>query len=179
MHMGRGQNSGGTGNDTGNGATTRGASTRGAASPPVEPPHETLRRQRGQQLLTRGILRSLPPIGSTASNGDPFAVKARVKFFAKGGLWDHFYATEFDGEDLLFGCFVKHDKKPEHGYISFAEMEKSTIRMTMQTAAGQQIGAGARTPNVERDQHWTPASLREVMKLDGHTAPAPPEDDDE
>jgi hypothetical protein len=121
--------------------------------------------------LNATIARSLPAIGTTDGTGNIYETKAQVKFFAKGGLWEHFYATEFDGQDELFGCFVTNDGGCEWSYASFRELERTTVPVRVAMAGGPAREVG-RVPVVERDCYWSPMSVREAIVRDGHPLPA-------
>ena len=100
-------------------------------------------------LLTRRILRSLPPLGGTDDQG--LDALARVKFFTPDGEWT-WYASEFDGTDRFFGLAVGFDA--ELGYFSLAELRQ--VR-------------GALGLPVERDRWFTPTPLRELLLKHGAT----------
>ena len=71
---------------------------------------------------------------------------AQVKFFTPDSNWT-WYASEFDGKDLFFGLVIGFDI--EIGYFSLAELQK------------------ARGPwglTIERDLHFEPQTLKELMK---------------
>lgn len=90
------------------------------------------------KLLTKAIIKSLPPLYSQENNPDPVV---RVKFFDPTGSWT-WYATEFDGVDTFFGLVDGHEK--ELGYFSLSELQ----------AVRGQFGLG-----VERDLHFRPQPL--------------------
>ncbi len=94
------------------------------------------------QLMTEEIRRILPPLGSQdGKGGDAIAC---VKYFTPDSSWT-WYATEFDGEDTLFGLVDGHEK--ELGYWSLSELQ--SVRGLMGLA-------------VERDLYWRPKPLREI-----------------
>jgi hypothetical protein len=95
------------------------------------------------KLLTEELRRKLPAIKGQEEKG--VEALAFAKFFMPGSHWV-WYATEFDGEDLFFG-FVKGDF-PELGYFSLSELE----------AVRGPLGLP-----IERDLHFTPTPLRELM----------------
>ena len=98
------------------------------------------------KLLTKAILRQLPPLGSQEEKGlDALAV---VKFFTPDGGWT-WYASEFDGEDLFFGLVDGFEK--EIGYFRLSEL--------------QQIRGKLGLP-VERDMYYQSRTLRELMDID-------------
>ena len=98
-------------------------------------------------LLTRRILRSLPPIGATEAQG--LDALARVKFFTPDAGWT-WYASEFDGTDLFFGLAVGFE--PELGYFSLSELRE--VR-------------GALGLPVERDKWFRPTPLSALMREHG------------
>jgi Protein of unknown function (DUF2958) len=68
-------------------------------------------------LLTDEIKHQLSPLYSTEQTPDPIAW---VKFFTPDASWT-WYATEFDGEDTLFGLVQGQDE--EMGYFSLSELQ--------------------------------------------------------
>ena len=70
---------------------------------------------------------------------------AHVKYFTPDSNWT-WYATEFDGEDTFFGLVDGYYK--EFGYFSFSELK--TIRGKLELP-------------VERDLHWKPTTLRDIV----------------
>ena len=96
--------------------------------------------------LTQEILASLPKLYATEDV--PLADKVAVcKFFDPCGSYT-LYAVEYDGRDTFFG-WVDGCPEPELGYFSLSEME--SVRGP--------LGIG-----IERDLHFKPAKLAEVMK---------------
>ena len=94
-------------------------------------------------LLPKRILKSLPAIGATETQG--LNALARVKFFTPDGRWS-WYASEFDGTDLFFGFVVGFE--PELGYFSLSELKG--VR-------------GALGLPIERDRWFRPTPLRQLM----------------
>ncbi len=98
-------------------------------------------------LLTKANRTALPPLYSQELEG--LDAVAHVKFFG-GGRWT-WYVTEFSGDDLMFGYVVSGHGPDcdELGYFALSEL------------------AGLRFPPfglpLERDLHFTPASLREIL----------------
>jgi hypothetical protein len=94
------------------------------------------------KLLTKAILKSLPPLRAQENSPDPTVY---VKFFnpCGSGTW---YGTEFDGNDLFFG-YVTGLGGDELGYFSLAEL--SSVRL--------QFGL-----KIERDLFFKPCKLSEV-----------------
>ena len=98
------------------------------------------------KLLTKAILRRLPPLGSQEKKG--LKAKAVVKFFTPDSSWT-WYASEFDGEDLFFGLVDGFEK--ELGYFRLSEL--------------QQVRGKLGLP-VERDRYFQPRTLRELLDTD-------------
>lgn len=95
-----------------------------------------------QTLLPDDVRAQLPQLYANEALG--MAAPAVVKFFTPDASWT-WYASEFDGEDLLFGLVIGH--VAEFGYFSLSELE------------------GVRGPlglPVERALNYTPASLGEL-----------------
>lgn len=102
-----------------------------------------LDRIRGHKLLTKSLLRQLPPLYSTEEQG--WGAIAQVKFFTPDAGWT-WYASEFDGQDTFFG--LVNGLELELGYFSLAELLE--IR--------GQLGLP-----VERDRYFKPTSLKELQ----------------
>ena len=94
------------------------------------------------ELMTTAVRQALPPLGAQDQLGGKAV--AHVKFFTPDGSWT-WYATEFDGEDMLFGLVDGHVK--ELGYFSLSELRE--VR-------------GALGLPIERDLYWTPKTLDEI-----------------
>jgi DUF2958 family protein len=95
-------------------------------------------------LLTQAIRQKLPPLyGNEEKGTDALAI---VKFFTPDSGWT-WYASEFDGDDLLFGLAV--GVEPELGYFRLSELQ--SIR-------------GALGLPVERDRFYKPTPLRELLE---------------
>ena len=92
------------------------------------------------KLLTKDLLKKLPPLYANEKVADPTAI---VKFFTPDGNWTLF-ATEFDGEDTFFGRVDGFEK--ELGYFSLGELK--SVR-------------GALGLPVERDRWFSPKPLSE------------------
>jgi hypothetical protein len=98
---------------------------------------------RGHKLLPQDIREKLPDIYSGEEYG--LDANALVKFFTPDSNWT-WYASEFDGEDLLFG--LVSGLEVELGYFSLSELKS------------------ARGPwglPIERDLHFEPKTLKELM----------------
>lgn len=104
--------------------------------PPPRPP-----------LLDEESRQSLPALYSQEDKG--LDAVARVKFFSPYSNWV-WYATEFDGQDLLFGLVAGFEI--ELGSFSLSELEALTDSETG-------------VPLVERDRHYQPKTLRELKDL--------------
>jgi len=101
---------------------------------PVHPAH---------QLMTPEIRELLPPLFSNEDKG--LDAVAPIKYFAPASGWT-WYATEFDGEDILFGLVVGYEV--ELGSFSLSEL--------------QSVRGGLNLP-VERDLYYKPKTLRELI----------------
>lgn len=95
------------------------------------------------KLLTKAVLKSLPPLYSQEKVEDPIV---RVKFFDPTGSWT-WYATEFDGVDTFFGLVDGHEE--ELGYFSLAELQAVRGRFSL---------------GIERDMHWAPRPLSQCRR---------------
>ena len=95
------------------------------------------------KLLTKAILRRLPPLYSQEEKG--LDAIAWVKFFTPDSGWT-WWASEFDGEDLFFGLVIGHEI--EVGYFSLSELE--SVR-------------GPWGLPIERDRFFEPARLRDLQ----------------
>jgi len=107
-------------------------------------------RGKGRAFFLESVRKSLPPLYSQENVKDPIV---HVKFFTPDSSWT-WYATEFDGEDTFFGWVVGFEK--ELGYFSLSELE--TVR-------------GPMGLNIERDIHFVPKPLSQVMKEHGGSLP--------
>ena len=90
------------------------------------------------KLLTKALLRRLPPLGATDEEPDPLVL---CKFFYADFHWTWF-AIEFDGKDVCYG-FVDGDF-PELGYFSLSELRNTRGKLGLP---------------VERDRYFTPCRL--------------------
>jgi hypothetical protein len=101
------------------------------------------------KLLPRSERKRLPPLRAQEGAADPVA---HVKFFTPDAGWT-WYATEGEpeGKDFLFFGWVA-GAEPEWGYFLLSEL--SSVR-------------GALGLPVERDLHFTPQPVSEVMKRHG------------
>jgi hypothetical protein len=114
--------------------------------PPEEPPPN------GEFLLDEISRKKLPPLYS----GEELGVNAlaQVKFFTPDSNWT-WYASEFDGEDIFFG--LVSGLEVELGYFSLKELQEPR---------------GPLGVLIERDLHFEPKTLGELMKLhEGDNAP--------
>ena len=95
-------------------------------------------------LLNRESRKKLPELYSGEELG--LDALAQVKFFTPDSNWT-WYASEFDGEDIMFGLVSGFEL--ELGYFSLNELKE------------------ARGPwglPIERDLHYDPQTLRDLMK---------------
>lgn len=96
------------------------------------------------KLLTKEILKKLPPLGS--QDGKGLDATIHVKFFTPDSNWT-WYATEYDpGTGEFFGLVDGFEK--ELGYFFLRDL--------------QSVRGGLGLP-VERDRWFGPKTLREVM----------------
>ena len=98
------------------------------------------------QLMTKSLERNIPPLYSQ-ENKKPEDVMVMAHYFTPMGNMD-WYATEYNPEEKLFFGWV-NGEFPELGYFSLSEFEE--------------VNAHSYVPKIERDMHWTPVSLKEVM----------------
>lgn len=92
-------------------------------------------------LLPADVRKSLPPIDSVSTGGEPYA---HVKFFTPDGSWT-WYAAEFDGDDLFFG--LVDGIALEYGYFRLSELAH--------------VRGGLNLP-IERDLYFQPRPLAEL-----------------
>ena len=95
------------------------------------------------ELMPGEIRAALPPLYSQENKG--MEAIAPVKFFVPAGSWT-WYATEFDGDDLLFGLVSGFEV--ELGYFSLRELD--SVR--------DQLGLP-----IERDLYYSPTTLKEIQ----------------
>ena len=96
-------------------------------------------------MLPPEIKEQLPGLYSGEEYG--LEAKSLVKFFTPDSNWT-WYASEFDGEDIFFGLVSGFEV--ELGYFSYSELK--SVRGPMGLP-------------IERDLHFQPLSLQELMKL--------------
>ena len=94
-------------------------------------------------LLTKDILKQLPPLYSQENEKDPMII---CKFFYPDFSWT-WYAIEFDGKDLFYGLVDGFEE--ELGYFSLSELLSNRDKLGLP---------------VERDRFFTPRRLSEVRK---------------
>jgi len=94
--------------------------------------------------LTDELREKLPPLYSQEQEEDPLVI---CTFFTPDSNWT-WYAFEFDGEDLFFGWVVGFEK--ELGYFLLSELVEARGPLGLP---------------IERDLHFSPTQLSEVMKL--------------
>jgi len=95
------------------------------------------------KLLTQRLRQQLPGLHGQEAKG--LKALAYAKFFTPDAHWT-WYASEYDGEDTFFG--IVQGDYPELGYFSLSELEQ--VR-------------GCLGLPVERDRHFEPTSLRQLM----------------
>ena len=95
------------------------------------------------KLLTKKILKKLPPLYSQEGKGEKAI--AQVKFFSPRGSWT-WYGVEYDGEDTFFGLVDGFEK--ELGYFSLSELESIELPMGLK---------------IERDMYFEPVAIKELM----------------
>lgn len=100
------------------------------------------------KLLTKALLKALPPLRSTDGLGDN--AKAIVKFFDPTGSWSWF-ATEFDPTTGMF-----------FGLVSGFELEAGYFSLSELSAHRGRFGLG-----IERDLHFRPLTLGEIKAKKG------------
>lgn len=99
------------------------------------------------RLLTKQITEQAPRLGETG-HMEAKDIKPVAKFFTPDSNWT-WYLVELDPEEgLAFGLVDGFEK--ELGYFSIPELEE--LR-------------GAMGLPVERDLHWTPKTLAELMEV--------------
>ena len=98
---------------------------------------------RGHELRTQELRAQLPKLYENEEYG--LEAKALVKFFTPDSNWT-WYASEFDGEDVLFGLVSGFEV--ELGYFSLSELE--SVRGPMGLP-------------IERDLYFDPKTLKELM----------------
>jgi len=94
--------------------------------------------------LTPELREQLPKLYENEEYG--LEAKALVKFFTPDAQWT-WYASEFDGEDILFGLVSGFEV--ELGYFSLSELE--SVRGPMGLP-------------IERDFHFAPETLQKLME---------------
>ncbi len=102
------------------------------------------------ELLPKEVREKLPPLYAQEKSGEHIVY---VKFFTPDSSWT-WYATEGQAEDddfLFFGLVIGFER--EWGYFTLKELES------------------ARGPfglPIERDLHFQPAPISEVLRREGH-----------
>ena len=94
-------------------------------------------------LLTKELLKRLPPLGSQEEVEDPLLV---CKFFYADFSWT-WYPIEFDGRDTFYGLVDGFEE--ELGYFTLSELMSNRGKLGLP---------------VERDLYFKPCRLSEVMK---------------
>lgn len=117
-------------------------------TPPEEPPDDGLLKEpppTGDYLLDPASREKLPQLYANEEQG--LEAQAQVKFFTPDAQWT-WYASEFDGEDIFFG--LVSGMEVELGYFSLKEL--------------QEVKGPLGLP-IERDLHFEPKSLKELMEM--------------
>jgi hypothetical protein len=119
-------------------------------------PQEGLRRHK---LLTAEIKRQLPKLRAQDGKGDNATV--HLKLFCPYGRGTY-YITEGEpvGDDWIFFGYTISPLGPdcdEWGEMSYNEFAATDLRL-----------GGIMLPAIERDCHFTPAPLAEVLRKEGH-----------
>lgn len=99
----------------------------------------------GENLLDQASREKLPPLYSNEEKG--LDALAQVKFFTPDSNWT-WYASEFDGENIFFGLVSGFEI--ELGYFSLKELQETLGTLGLP---------------IERDLHFEPKSLKELMEL--------------
>ena len=104
--------------------------------------------QFAMELMPGEVRAALPPLYSQERQG--LEAVAPVKFFLPAGSWT-WYATEFDGDDLMFGL------------VSGFEVELGYFRLSELEGVSDLLGLP-----IERDLYYTPTTLRELQVYERH-----------
>lgn len=96
------------------------------------------------QLMTENIREQLPDLYTNEEIG--LDALAPVKYFTPDSQWT-WYATEFDGDDILFGLVIGFEI--ELGYFSLRELQQARGPLGLP---------------IERDLHYQPQNLRELQE---------------
>lgn len=102
------------------------------------------RKEQAMQLLTKEIIKQLPPLYSQESEKNPMVV---CKFFYPDFHWT-WYAIEFDGKDLFYGYVI--GDYPELGYFTLSELMANRGKLGLP---------------IEKDSFFKPCRLSKVMEL--------------
>lgn len=92
-------------------------------------------------LLPNAVRKQLPPLYSTEGQEAALAI---VHWWSPYSSW-HWYASEFDGENLFFGLVKGWEL--EYGYFSLAEFQDVQKKFFS---------------GIVRDETWQPVPLREI-----------------
>ena len=98
------------------------------------------------KILTKEIIKKLPPLGATANESDPLVI---CKFFYPDFSWT-WYAIEYDGKDIFFGYVAGFEC--ELGCFSLSELLNNRGKLGLP---------------IERDLYFRPIPLSEVQKRHG------------
>ncbi len=100
------------------------------------------RKEQSMKLLTKELLKRLPPLGSQEDVEDPLLI---CKFFYPDFDWT-WYPMEFDGKDTFYGLVCGVEKEVE--YFSLSELLSTRGKLGLP---------------IERDRYFEPCRLSEVM----------------
>ncbi len=102
------------------------------------------------ELLTPELRAGLPKLYAQEKNKDPIV---HVKFFTPDSSWTWFVTEGQAQEDdfIFFGYVIGHFK--EWGYLSLNDLSSTQGPLGLP---------------IERDLHFTPAPISEVLKREGH-----------
>ncbi|MBX3083940.1 MAG: DUF2958 domain-containing protein [Anaerolineae bacterium] len=97
------------------------------------------------ELLPQDVRERLPKLYANEEIG--LEALAQVKYFTPDSNWT-WYASEFDGEDMLFGLVSGFEV--ELGYFALSELQETRGPLGLR---------------IERDLHFEPKSLRELKEM--------------
>lgn len=109
------------------------------------------------KLITREILMSLPPLYANEGKGNDALV--RVKYFSPDSNWT-WYATEgspVDADGLM------DTMKPKVDFLFYGLVDGLERELGYFALSDLQSGRGQLGLPIERDLHWKPKPLREVI----------------
>jgi hypothetical protein len=133
---------------------------------------ETQRRTRGHRFIPpKAVRKRTPEIGATSLLTDISACMVRVHYFTGGFDWYVIEADWSTGE--AFGIIKNPQGEVELGYFSLTEMEQVRPHATFTPAVKANtsdgpvvhLGSGTLRWVVERDCHWTPEPVGELLSV--------------